>query len=269
MTPDELLRAYDEELREEGELTGATDIERHGPLLWGHFPHRGFVTYRDLGDTSSEDLDRLIAETVAHYRDHTSYAEFEWKSRGHDRPGDLGERLVAAGLVAEEIETVMVGETAALAVDVDLPPGVVVRRAGDGHDAVDDVSRMLAMQESVFGAGRGPRLEDVLAGLADADGGDEYWLAETDETVVSAGRLSPVPATSFAGLWGGATLPAWRGRGVYRALTAARARSALVRGIAYLHSDCTEMSRPILERSGLLAVTTTTPYVWQRGAGSA
>ena len=63
---------------------------------------------------------------------------------------------------------------------------------------------------------------------------------------------------------GGATDPDWRGRGLYRALTAARARSALARGVRYLHSDCTEMSRPILERAGLVAVTTTTPYVWHR-----
>ena len=48
------------------------------------------------------------------------------------------------------------------------------------------------------------------------------------------------------------------------ALTAARARSALDRGVRWLNSDCTEMSRPILERSGLVAVTTTTPYVWTR-----
>jgi len=29
-----------------------------------------------------------------------------------------------------------------------------------------------------------------------------------------------------------------------------------------LYADCTEMSRPILERCGLTAITTTTPYVW-------
>ncbi len=31
----------------------------------------------------------------------------------------------------------------------------------------------------------------------------------------------------------------------------------------YLHSDSTEFSRPILEWSGLVKVTTT-PYVWRR-----
>jgi len=31
-----------------------------------------------------------------------------------------------------------------------------------------------------------------------------------------------------------------------------------------VHSDSTEGSRPILERSGLVAVSTTTPYDWTR-----
>ena len=52
--------------------------------------------------------------------------------------------------------------------------------------------------------------------------------------------------------------------GIYRALVSARAASAVERGIRFIHSDSTDMSRPILERSGLQAVTTTTPYVWTR-----
>jgi ribosomal protein S18 acetylase RimI-like enzyme len=82
--------------------------------------------------------------------------------------------------------------------------------------------------------------------------------------MVSAGRLEPVESTDFAGIWGGATLPQWRGRGIYRALTAARARSALRRGKTLLHSDSTEDSRPMLERSGLVKVSSTTPYEWVR-----
>jgi hypothetical protein len=75
-------------------------------------------------------------------------------------------------------------------------------------------------------------------------------------------RLEPVPATEFAGIWGGATRTEWRGRGIYRALTAARARSALVLGKRLIHSDSSEESSPILEGAGLVKVSTTTPYLW-------
>jgi hypothetical protein len=262
VTPDELLTAYDRDLREKAELERALAVERHGPVFWAVFHHGGFVTYRDLGGLEGEALDALIAETVAHFRDGTDVASFEWKTRGHDAPADLGEQLAAQGLVPEEVETVMLGEAERLAVDVPLDPGVVVRRVGEGGDLREDVTRLLAVQEEVFGTGRGPGADTALAEIADGD--SEYWIAEAEGRVVSAGRLTFVPGTGVAGVWGGGTLPEWRGRGIYRALVAARARSALARGVRLIHSDCSAMSRPILERSGLVAVTTTTPYVWTR-----
>jgi GNAT superfamily N-acetyltransferase len=266
MTTDALLAAYDEQLRTEAEMAGALEVRRDGPLLCAVFDHGGFVSYRDLGGLEGEALDDLIGRTVAHYRDDTDVASFEWKSRGHDRPADLGERLVAHGLVAEPEETVMIGEASVLAVDVPLADTsqgpVVVRRLEPGPAVLDDLTRMLEAQESVFGTGRGPSVGSALADLE--SGRSEHWIAEVGGRVVCAGRLTPVEGTDFAGIWGGATLPDFRGRGIYRALVAARARSAVARGIRYLHSDCTDMSRPILERSGLRAVTTTTPYVWSR-----
>lgn len=266
MTTDPLLTAYDDQLRTEAEMARAEDVVRLGPLWCGVFDHGGFVSYRDLGGVAGADLDDLVDRVVAHYRVDTDVASFEWKSRGHDLPADLGERLVAHGLVAEPVETVMIGEASLLAVDVpleDTPAGpVVVRRIEPGPSAADDVARMLDAQESVFGTGRGPSVESALRELE--AGSSELWVAEVAGEVVCGGRLTPVEGTEFAGIWGGSTLPAYRGRGIYRALVAARARSAIDRGIQFIHSDCTDMSRPILERSGLRAVTTTTPYVWSR-----
>ncbi|WP_446737341.1 GNAT family N-acetyltransferase [Rathayibacter sp. VKM Ac-2630] len=92
----------------------------------------------------------------------------------------------------------------------------------------------------------------------------ELWVAEVEGRMVGGGRLEPVPGTEFAGIWGGAMLPDFRGRGIYRALTAARAASALALGKRLVHSDSTEDSRPILERAGLVKVSTTTPYRWRR-----
>jgi ribosomal protein S18 acetylase RimI-like enzyme len=266
VTPDELLAAYDDQLRTDAEMAGATEVVRHGPLMWAVFGHGGFVSYRDLDGAAGEDLDALIDATVRHFRDDTEVASFEWKSRGHDLPAHLGERLVAHGLVAEPVETVMIGEASLLAVDVPLEDTaegpVVVRRIVAGDAAEADLTRMIAAQDAVFGTGRGPSVASSLAEL-EADTA-EFWIAEVGDRVVCAGRLTPVEGTDFAGIWGGSTHPDFRGRGIYRALVSARARSAIERGVRYIHSDCTDMSRPILERSGLRPVTTTTPYVWTR-----
>jgi GNAT superfamily N-acetyltransferase len=68
--------------------------------------------------------------------------------------------------------------------------------------------------------------------------------------------------TEFATLWGGGTLPAWRSRGIYRAIVAHRADLALRRGFRYLQVNASDGSRPILERLGFVGVTTTTPFIW-------
>jgi GNAT superfamily N-acetyltransferase len=57
-------------------------------------------------------------------------------------------------------------------------------------------------------------------------------------------------------------MPAWRGRGIYKATVAYRANLARARGIRFVQVDASANSRPILERLGFVAVATTTPYVW-------
>jgi ribosomal protein S18 acetylase RimI-like enzyme len=154
----------------------------------------------------------------------------------------------------------MIGDARLLAVDVTLPEGVALRRV----TAEEDVRAMSAMQDEVFGDPVSTHMADEILRRLALDDGMELWVAEADGRVVSAGRLEPVAGTDFAGIWGGATRPEWRGRGIYRALTAARARSALCVGKTLINSDSTEYSRPILERAGLLKVSTTTPYEWRR-----
>ncbi len=268
-----LREAYDEHMRERAEVAGADHWHRAGPTLRAVFDGGayGFVSYRSLTGVDEPEqgelLEALIADTVAFFAGQTPVPTFEWKTRGHDLPADLGVRLRAHGLVPQPVETVMVGEAALLAVDVPLPAGVTLRRL-DGFD-VDDVRRASAMQTEVFGSAGPSNPDKFAATLREQPETVELWVAEAvgadgAATVVTAGRLVVTPGTGFASIWGGATRPKWRGRGIYRALTAARARSALALGATWVHSDCTDDSRPILERSGLVAVTTTTPYVWTR-----
>ena len=49
------------------------------------------------------------------------------------------------------------------------------------------------------------------------------WSPSPAETPISAARVEFHAGTDFASLWGGGTLPAWRRRGVFRALVAYRA----------------------------------------------
>lgn len=113
------------------------------------------------------------------------------------------------------------------------------------------------------GSGSDEHAKSLLKRLS-VDKSIELWVAAVGDQIVSAGRLEPVPNSDFAGIWGGSSLTEWRGRGIYRALTAARARSALAAGKTWINSDSTGYSRPILERSGFVKVSATTPCKWRR-----
>lgn len=253
---DPLLAAYDAQLRGVAEVAGATRWDHVGPLWRAEYDDTGFVSYESL---AGHDVPALVAATVAHFRDETSVSGFEWKTRGHDDLPDLEPALREHGLAPDDLETVMVGEAALLAVDVELREGLTVRRL----ETRDDLDAGTRVAQEVFG-GRGPDLAELVAHDGDRT---EVWGAFDGDRIVSSGRLTAVDGTEFAGLWGGGTLPSHRGLGIYRALTAARARSAVARGVRLLQSDCTPMSRPILERSGLVAITTSTPWNWRREAG--
>jgi predicted GNAT family acetyltransferase len=172
----------------------------------------------------------------------------------------LHDALVAHGFIPEEPESIMVGEVRSLVSDVALPEGVTLRTI----DSPDDVARMCAMQAEVFADVESDAMTQALLRRLALKDGMSLWIAEAGGEIVTSGRLEPVRGTAFAGIWGGATRAAWRGKGIYRALTSARAQAALAAGKTLIHSDSTDFSRRILEAAGLVKVSTTTPYVWRR-----
>lgn len=255
----ELLAAYDAQLRarlDQG-LPERAVVQWDGPVMRiSGLYTGGFVEYRDLGGLTGDDLDALIARQ----RDHFAVLghEFEWKTRGHDLPEDLPQRLIAAGLEPEDRETVMIGLAADHAdAHPTLPEGVTLRETR----SPDDFRRIAEMKSVVWGTDMG-WIADMLtteSGSSDL----KVYVAEADGRVVSAAWIRFVPGTDFAGLWGGSTLKEYRGRGLYRALISVRAVDAIACGHKYLQVDASDDSRPILERLGFVAVTTTTPYIWR------
>ncbi|MEV4096490.1 GNAT family N-acetyltransferase [Streptosporangium saharense] len=252
-----LLNVYDQQMRGVPPRPAAgVSHEKDGPVLRVVGERRGLVTGpRDLGIEGTA-LDKLIARQRDFFA--ARGEAVEWKTRGHDHPEDIVERLVKAGFQAEETETVMIGLVAETAAEPVLPAGVVLREVRD----LADLRRIAAMESQVWGADMGWLADDLAARLTTAPDDMTVLVAEADGEVVSAAWLVYRPGTEFASLWGGSTLASWRGRGIYRALVAERARRAASRGVRYLQVDASDDSRPILTRLGFHAVTTTTPYVW-------
>lgn len=257
--PAALLQAYDAQLRTDA--PSAVAMTRLGPLYLATFPGgRGWVTYRDLDGADAHTIRGWVGQVLDHFRSDAGIQGVKWKARGHDQAPGLHEVLLEHGFEPEEPESVMIGQADALAVDVPLPAGITLRQI----HREQDVWRMSEMQQEVFGDVDVGEMAAALLHRQSLDDGMELWIAEHGGRIVSSGRLEPVAGTDFAGIWGGSTVEAWRRRGIYRALTAARARSALRRGKSLIQSDSTAHSRPILEGHGFVAVTTVAPYLWAR-----
>lgn len=186
--------------------------------------------------------------------------EFEWKTYSHDRPADLGDRLRAAGFVPEPPETLMVADAAEIAEatrDAALPDGVRLEAVTDAAG----VDLAAYVHEQAFGASADRLRVRMLEQLTQRPDDLSIVLAMAGTEPVCAARMEYVPGTEFAGLWGGGTVEKWRGRGIYRAIVAQRARAAVARGYRYLQVDASDQSRPILQRLGFTALSVTTPYL--------
>jgi hypothetical protein len=140
------LAKYDEQLRTDA--PSATAVRRLGPLHLVTFPWgQGWVTYRDFDGADAVTIRRWVREVLDHFRSDPAIRQVKWKARGHDAAPGLHEALLDFGFAPGESESVMVGTARALAVEVPLPDGIVLRRISDEPD----VRRMSRMQREVFG----------------------------------------------------------------------------------------------------------------------
>ncbi|MEU8619467.1 GNAT family N-acetyltransferase [Streptomyces sp. NPDC048623] len=251
-----LRTLHDQQLRLGARPDGpGARVERDGPVVRQTGPAHGWNGVFWSGLTP-DDADAAIAAQIRHFR--AAGRTFEWKLYGHDGPADLADRLLAAGFVPDERETVMVAEAAAVSAPVDLPDGLELRPVTDE----EGVRMVVQVHDRAFGGDSSRLGRRLLDQLAEAPGTVTAVVALADGEPVSAARLELPPGTDFAGLYGGGTVEAWRGRGLYRALVAHRARIAAARGYRHLQVDAADTSRPILARLGFAELTTTTPYVY-------
>lgn len=249
------LEAFDAQLRRRPD-SGTPDavVERDDSVVRIMSPGDGWtgVVWSGLDDATAE---AVIAAQVDRFAEQAR--PWEWKHYSYDRPADLPARLVAAEFAPQPRETVLVAEIAELDLDVPPPPGIDLVEVVDAAGA----EALVSVHHSVFGGDHSGIGHAVLAGLARRPATVAAVVALAGDTPISGGRVEFHLGTDFASIWGGGTLAAWRGRGVFRSLVAHRAAQASARGFRYLQVDATEDSRPILQRLGFVELATTTPFL--------
>ena len=219
-------------------------ILSHRPL-----PHAYFGVVTRVRAQDSVGLDALIERSRTWFAERGRSTSL-WMVGSSATPADVAQRLLAAGAIEESTMTAMV-------LDREPPPGpsdIDVRRV----TTADAYRRSMEIVADAFGFDDQTRT--AFVGGAEAawrfwqtEPGRGYLLAHIDGIAVAeAGLAATIPGPVV--LSGGATLPAWRGRGAYRALVRWRWDEAVRRGTPVLVVQASDDSRPILERLGFRAV---------------
>src|SRR3954464_7909660 len=256
-----VLAAFDEQIRRDP-MAGASDAyveddEKVVRCIGGADGWNG-VTSSALTDA---DADAVIAAQIHRFEE--LGGPWEWKHYSYDRPVDLPARLLAAGFTRDPDETLLVAEIADLALHVPPPPGVQLRTVVDAAD----VAALVSVLDEVFDDDHSGLGRDLLDALGRRPSSVAAGVAMAGDTPIATGRVQFHTGTDFASLWGGATLSAWRGRGVFRSLVAHRAALASTRGFRYLQVDASSDRRPILQGLGCVELATTTPFTRPGRAG--
>lgn len=210
----------------------------------------GFIGWSHLDSAHAR---QVIRDEVAYFR--RLGQPFEWKVYPGDPPEPLQQLLQAEGFQVGDPESVMVTEVAPNHSLLTPVTGWDLQELESSADIADLVRLLEEVWDTPF-ASLGRRL------IRDKQAAPErlrlYGIYRAGRLVSGAWMYVEHP-TPYASLWGGATLPAYRGLGCYTALLRARAQAARCRGLRYLTVDAGPMSRPILERQGFVSLGFTYP----------
>ncbi len=258
MNRQDLLALYDQHLRIEIEYPGVR--KESFPRLVRFIkpaPGMNFIAYSRLDEAQ---LDEVIQEQIAYF---TPLPQpFSWHVCEHDSPSSLKDRLLAHGFAPDDDpDAVMVLELQAAApASLEASP-IEIRRLTELNQ-LDDVVRV---EEQVLGGDFSwlkQRLREHLA----IPNYLSVYVAYVDGQPACSGWIYFYPHNPFAGLFGGATLPTLRQRGLYAAILAVRVREALQRGYRCVTTGASPMSRPILEHHGFQLLTRAYAHEWKGNA---
>jgi GNAT superfamily N-acetyltransferase len=188
----------------------------------------------------ADELPEVMDEIHEHVRAHGRTA-CSWEVGSSATPPDLVDLLLAAGLV-DAGDPLAIGMALTGLPEGEPPEGVEVRTVESDEDELLN-ARIAAI---AFGE------SEIVPKPYEPDSPIVSYLAFLDGEPV--GRATATFSDYGVTLFGGATLPEARRRGVYKALVHARLRDASARGAPVAVTQAGKNSRPILEKLGFREV---------------
>lgn len=233
-------------------LAAAPNVVRAFGPLWSGIAFSRFAR---------SESDRVIDQEINYWS--ARQKSFEWTVYDHDEPPDLTAKLRQRGFKIGNEEALMILDVADFPETLLVYPQekIEIKRVTDEGTIAD----LLSVQKAIW---NNKRLTPAVfrARLKDPLQRDVAFLAYCDEEPVAFARLTSSPDSEFAGLWSGSVLEEYRGKGVYRALLAARIALAKTRSsVRYLRVDALPTSRPILQKYGFIDLAKIWPCDWAAG----
>ncbi|AKK07058.1 Acetyltransferase (GNAT) domain [Corynebacterium mustelae] len=246
---------YESAMRGEADVRGMSDMQVHrmGPVWVAESSNRGWALVSYSPEQAREIRASHIQDVIDFLASSGSIRSVEWKTWRSDPSLPLDN----FGFSFEPEETVMMGDPQVLA-QWPNPDGVRV------HQVLteSDLEAASNVRSEIFGLNQTRTRQFVERTRHDIEGAG-LFAAVADSHIVGLGRMEELSGAGIVGLFSGAVLPQYRGRGIYRALLSARAKRALDVGATVVMSECSAYSRPILSRAGFMAVEHTTPAIYR------
>lgn len=207
----------------------------------------GFIIASNLHEKNAR---KVIKSELNYFRNIKQ--DFEWKVYSYDQPDNLIELLSQEGFSIDETEVVM-----AIPLNIQHSllqnPILLVKEILDENGIQD----LVILEETIW---KSPQIELGERLWRDKQQDPEslfiYGIYE-QEKLVSTAWMYLEKNSSFASLWGGSTLPSYRGKGFYKQLLSVRAKKAFEKGYDFLTVDASPMSQPILEKLGFQSLALT------------
>jgi GNAT superfamily N-acetyltransferase len=253
MDMDQIRQLYDRELRMSVEYAGVRcEQTPFVTRMINEISRGGVVMYSRLDAATA---DNVIREQITYFKNLDIAERMSWKLYDYDQPADLKDRLIAAGFTANTPSAVLILDLQAIPTALLDPVTHDIRRLTDP----DQLGDVLAVLNGVYpGEDYTWSVDTLTETLRQKPEQMSVYAAYADGQPVTAAWID-YPSASFAGLWGGATLPAYRKRGLYTALVSARVQEAKARGIRFLTIDASPASRAVLEKFGFRLMA----YAWE------
>jgi len=240
-----ILALYDRD-RQEVEIFGM-EREQVSSVVRHIFPDgSGLIIYSDLTGATAE---QAIGEQVSHFE--AQGCDLSWIVYQHDRPHDLKDRLLAHGFEADDPEAILV-------LDLEQVSPFLLQSVGHDVRRIDDPGRLddvITIHQRVWQSDFAQWRASLASRLVEAPHTLRLYVAYVDGVPVSTAQVSLYAQRPFASLVRAATLPVYRGRGLFTALVATIVQETRQRSIPFLDTEANDMSRPILEKLGFQFLT--------------